>query len=514
MKFLLMSGLMLHSLTGMAATFVVNFNVDDLSDPVPEDGVCEITANSGQCTLRAAIESANETPGGPHVVEIPYLAGQTYPVRASNSINAYNPMTIRGTGGGRPIIVGELFITGGMLRLSGAVLLEHVEIRPNTTMGNNTYGLSVSGENTVIVRDTTIIPGSGGTNVGVYVTGGTLSCNRCEIKDGQSLGIRVVNDGQLNLLHSRVTNNINTYANQGGGIWLTEGSLTITNSLVDNNQALGESPLFIGQGGGIYTEQNNTFLHVINSTISQNKANANGGGIFAQGNTRLENVTITQNRADFNDDGAGLGGGIYLNDFTVITAKNSIVHGNSLPCPQGVPLCFPAGRNCDDSQGGTIGLESLGWVMVGDDANCPLTDLTGETNYTSSAIPKLGPLTSLGGLHPVHPIINTGSEADGGDPDGCSYTSETQNGTVQVPLFSDQRGMQRPLNSDPNPFDGEACDIGAYEAKCFGDDPDGDYVGSSCDVCPAVFDPLQEDSNLDGIGDACSADLIFFSGFE
>ena len=151
--------------------------------------------------------------------------------------------------------------------------------------------------------------------------------------------------------------------------------------------------------------------------------------------------------------------------------------------------------------------------MTGNDENCPITDLAGEPNYTSSAIPKLGPLTLLGGLHPVHPITDEGVEADGGDPDGCSYQFSFSGNNFEVPLNFDQRGMTRPLDSDTNIFDGNSCDIGAYEAKCFGDDPDGDYVGTQCDVCPDVFDPLQEDSNDDGIGDACSDDLIFYNGF-
>ncbi len=36
-----------------------------------------------------------------------------------------------------------------------------------------------------------------------------------------------------------------------------------------------------------------------------------------------------------------------------------------------------------------------------------------------------------------------------------------------------------------------------------GDDPDGDGVADSCDNCPLVFNPGQEDLDGDGIGDAC-----------
>ncbi len=516
-KMMLTCCLLLTLETCFAAFFTVNYNGDDLSDPEPNDGVCETAFGNGQCTLRAAIESANQTPDGPHTVNVPYLENDSYPVWAESGLTVYAQMTIRGTGNGRAVIAGDLFLSDGMLIVTERATIKNLEFRPGTTGVVGTYGLRIDSPNTVFVEDVTIIPGADGINQGLYISGGLAVCTRCEIRDGQSLGVRIAGAGNpnLTLINSRVSNNINSQESDGGGILLDFGQLTIVDSLIDNNQALGSAPNFFGSGGGIYSRQFGTKLQIINSTISQNKANYDGGGILAQGETRLENVTITQNSANFNNNGSGTGGGIYMNDFTVITAKNSIIHGNFLPCPTGVPFCIPAGRNCDDAVPDVnIGIQSLGWVMTGNDENCPVTDLTGEPNYTSSAIPKLGPLTLLGGLHPVHPITGEGVEADGGNPDGCTFQIDTGSALVDLPLTLDQRGMSRPQDSDSNIFDGNSCDIGAYEAKCFGDDPDGDYVGSQCDVCPNDFDPLQEDGNEDGIGDACSGDLIFFSGFD
>ncbi|HKJ17218.1 MAG TPA: right-handed parallel beta-helix repeat-containing protein [Xanthomonadales bacterium] len=512
----LVAGLMLATQL-QALTFVVNYNSDDLSDPFPDDGVCETSLGSGQCTVRAAIESANDTPDGPHTVEIPYLPGDSYPVWSATGLQAFRVMTIRGTGAGRAVIQGGLFLDGGMIQAGEAMTIENLELRPDTTSGTSVSGLLVNSPNTVQASDLTIIPGPGGIGPGIYVTGaGYLTCRRCVIRDGGSVGVRVVNFGNLNLIDSRITNNVNIEGNQGAGIRLDSGNLLIRDSLIDNNYASGFAPLFRGSGGGIYTQPGSN-LHVINSTISGNRANTDGGGIYANGSVLLENATITRNTANADDDiTPGSGGGIYINDFTVVEARNSIIHGNFLPCPPGVPFCVPDGRNCGDEQGGTIGLASFGWVMVGTDAHCPIMDLTLEPNYTSTNFPNLGPLTQLGGLHPVHPIDSTGLEADGGNPDGCTFELVTSGGTVDFPLIEDQRGAPRPMDSDPNPSDGNSCDIGAYEAKCFGDDPDGDYVGSQCDVCPNDFDPLQEDSNGNGIGDVCEgpSDVFFFSGFD
>lgn len=482
------------------ATFVVNTNGDDISDENPADGVCESGLG---CTLRAAIESANETPGGPHTVEVPYLPGDTYPVWAANSINPYVPMTIRGTGAGRPVIQGAKFLNAALIRAGAAVTIENLEFRPDTEFGSTAYGIEVYRSEGTQIRDVTIVPSEFGE--GLRINGGVATCTRCEIKDGLSRGVRLVgspaHNARLTLLESRVSNNTAT-GRSGGGVSLEFGQLFLHDSLIDANLAPGDSPSFLGRGGGIHTLPNTT-LYVINSTISGNRANHDGGGIYAEGYVIFENATVTANLADDDDDENGTGGGIYIAQLAIVSAKNSIIHGNLLPTSS--PTSFPLGRNCDSDLNGAIGFESLGWVQIGNDSKCTIVGI-GNPDYTTSLSPALGPLTDLGGPTPVHPIGAVGAEADGGDPSGCTFTLDTGSGLVNWPLLADQRGVSRPLDSDPTFMnsDGNACDVGAYEAKCFDlVNADGDYVGSQCDVCPDVFDPLQKDADSNGIGDAC-----------
>lgn len=47
-----------------------------------------------------------------------------------------------------------------------------------------------------------------------------------------------------------------------------------------------------------------------------------------------------------------------------------------------------------------------------------------------------------------------------------------------------------------------------------GPDTDGDSISDECDNCPGISNPLQEDGNADGIGDACEFTPIFADGFE
>ncbi len=485
-----------------ALTFTVNLD-DDVSDPTPADGVCN------PCTIRGAIESANDTPGGPHIVEIPDQ-GTPYTILDNVPIVAYTPMTIRGTGAAMPVITSGVFADFNMLRLTASITVENLEFRPKRgTTSGYISALNIDNDSDGVVRLNTvhIKPGADGLEDGIRVFNNAVAvCDNCRIYNGNASGLEVRSGGRFTLLNSRVTNN--TAFNPSPAVIYVTGELWVINSLIDGNS--NNSP-----GAGIRSNGIDSEVYLINSTVSGNSSTAHGGGLYLSGSAEIYNSTIARNTADADDTGGFFGGGIYVTSNAQVTIDNSIVHGNFLPCPSGVPLCFRPGRNCDHSASGADGFDSNGYTLLGDDANCTIHPLPGAgPMYTSGVIPHLGPLVNLGGAQPVHPINAVGVEADGGDPDGCmALDGDAQDGSFIV-LQDDQRGFSRPHDSDPYPFDGGSCDVGAYEAKCFGDDPDGDYVGSQCDVCPNDFDPLQSDSNNDGIGDACSDDLIFASRFD
>ena len=51
-------------------------------------------------------------------------------------------------------------------------------------------------------------------------------------------------------------------------------------------------------------------------------------------------------------------------------------------------------------------------------------------------------------------------------------------------------------------WDGPHCFL-FEQPPCEIDDPDGDAIQDCCDNCPFTYNPLQEDDNMNGIGDAC-----------
>jgi hypothetical protein len=106
------------------------------------------------------------------------------------------------------------------------------------------------------------------------------------------------------------------------------------------------------------------------------------------------------------------------------------------------------------------------------DGTCNLTELTDLPNTD----PMLGPLQDNGGptwthaLLPGSPAINAIPVAD------CTYDDDGDPGTPEVPVAEDQRGVQRPQNTD--------CDIGAYEVtEC------ADGINNDTDAFTDLDDP-------------------------
>ena len=182
-----------------------------------------------------------------------------------------------------------------------------------------------------------------------------------------------------------------------------------------------------------------------NLTISANRTDTDGGGLYIGDAVDINNVTLTGNTADSDNDGSGDGGGVYIYTGTV-NVMNSIIAGNfDTPNNAGPGTLKP---DC----AGT--LTSRGHNLVGIRDGC--TGFTNGVNgdkvgsiLTGAINPLLGPLANNGGTTQTHallpgsPALNAGSPlAPGSGGFACAAT--------------DQRGVRRPL--------GPRCDMGAYEA--------------------------------------------------
>ena len=101
----------------------------------------------------------------------------------------------------------------------------------------------------------------------------------------------IYSSGTLTVTDSTIDNNL---ANTGGGIYINNGTLTVTNSTIADNSASGEySRNFdVGDGGGIWNYDGT--LTVTNSTIAYNRA-YDGGGIYNFSPVTLDNTIVAAN---------------------------------------------------------------------------------------------------------------------------------------------------------------------------------------------------------------------------
>jgi predicted outer membrane repeat protein len=241
----------------------------------------------------------------------------------------------------------------------------------------------------------------------------------------------------VKLGESTVDSNV---ANFGGGLGIEEGTQAIIyGSTISNNSAS-------SNGGGIFKAATTSFsseIDIYNSTISGNTADTSGGGFYIDVSTSSppSTVNMTNNTVAFND--AITGGGIYIaspptqiiNFISNIVADNSAATG---PDIYSAGLAIFGTTVTYNLIGNTSGTNALQWANI--------TNITGVN-------PLLGPLADNGGPTLTHainflsPAYNTGANPEN--------------------FVNDQRGPRYVGIGYTRVFAGKP-DIGAFEYQFFG----------------------------------------------
>ena len=306
-----------------AKTFIVNSTADQI-DINPGDGVCQ--SESGDCTLRAAIQEANAWPGS-DVIKLKTglymlsIAGASENECLTGDLDIIDDLTITGTG------AKNTFINGGKLdrvfHIIGSISVTMTDITiQNGLATDNGYGDVNNANGGGILNDA---------DSTLTLKGITLSSNTASWSVNSSGG-GIYNSGTLVITRSllsksTITNNaaIGGSGTVVGGAIYNAGTANIKSATISENIVSAPN---LGFGGAIFNP-NTGILEVRGSTISNNTVAANGqyaegGAISCNGIVTITQSTISDNTAQggLHGDGGGIVNGGTLTITTSIISRN------------------------------------------------------------------------------------------------------------------------------------------------------------------------------------------------
>lgn len=352
-----------------------------ISAPVAQAAACALLV-SNEATLRTALNECNTAEGGIITLteDISATTGEFNYLGTGNGnltlnggghiLSAISGATWRvfNFGGNGQLTLDNITVTGGHIRgkggavfaSEGAVSVIHSTITNNVAGGVEVFegGGGIYARGPVTVSDSTFSENKAGdpenTAIGPFGSGGAIygggivNVSNTILKDNSANGgnggaIFGEKGSNLTVTDSMLIKNSSLY--RGGGIsW--SGTITIKSSTINGNNTKengggihGSGDLLLVKdssitgntaafdGGGLYGYALSE-LSVNNSTISDNKAEQNGGGIFIAGRLFVRSSTISGNV------GKGTGGGIYMffeffNKDASGSVTNSTITGNS-----------------------------------------------------------------------------------------------------------------------------------------------------------------------------------------
>ncbi len=459
--------------TSLAATIVVDSNTDD--------GV--------GCTLREAIVSANNSTtvnngcangsasGTDTITFSNSLPSNTIKLSlAASTLRTYSATDIRIDASN---ISGGITIEGNsstrILSANGASIeLVNLTLSNGVADGGENQGGAIRAyDSTLILRDTVISNNSALVHgAGIYANNTALTLYDNELV-GNTItgtfstsaggGIHARNGSTVTLNNSQVTNN-RANAN-GGGVYVRASDLTIIGSNLSNNTT---------RGGGGFTAVGESTVMVENSTISNNSASLRGGGFGAE-----YGPTVIVNNSTISNNTGSSGGGVAGADATTsITLNNTTVSNNSARFNGGGINNFRAqtalnhSTVANNTAGNGAGIYtatntvSLMNSIVASSVGS--ADCAGRGIFISdsASIVEDGSCNALRSGDPgLRPLSHNGGPTQ---THALNTSSPARNSSTGTCLTADQRGEQRDIS------DG-ACDVGAFEFVKGQDEESGDF---------------------------------------
>ena len=326
----------------MLTVFTVNTIADEAFDGTGNDG----TDGAG-LSLREAIGLANSNTiadaagqgeaDGDVIVFDPALAGLTITI-SGTALTITDDVVINGnagTAGTRVTVDGGdavgIFVIATMDSdgVSDAVVLQNLIVQNgNSATGGgitNAVGSPTTLNNVAVQDNNATVDGGGIANLGTLtIQGGSLlSGNSAAVNGGA-----ILNQGTLSIDASTIQANTASgpaATNGGGGIYSVSGTVSITGSTVTGNVANGTA----GSGGGIFITAGTVTID--QSLIDANTANRAGGGIeIVAGTLDITGTDLSNNVTLGGAVGApGNGGALHVSGAATTIITGGTVSGNS-----------------------------------------------------------------------------------------------------------------------------------------------------------------------------------------
>lgn len=284
-----------------------------------------------------------------------------------------------------------------LIRMSGGTLniYDGVSLSDNTSMESGAAIAMISPATVNMyggeIRDNTCNHQAGG-GVCIFggtfnMFGGTIAGNTCaELPSRSGGGVALVGySGNFNMYGGTIEGNT---AYDGGGVYINGGTLTVHGGEIKGNTA-------IYQGGGLHSDNRYAIMSIDNCTITNNSAGNAGGGLYIRNDqVVISNSIISENKATDNL-GNSYGGGIVLtgqnNVFESVTIERNAAAdyggGVVLAYDQGAPMAYIRGRNTIQGNTSKDGKEDNFYLTRGSTPSYP-NDETRKQKLTVT-----GPLT-------------------------------------------------------------------------------------------------------------------------
>jgi predicted outer membrane repeat protein/parallel beta-helix repeat protein len=354
---------------GASATPPATLTVSTLVDE--NDGIYA----AGDLSLREALAWAASIPG-------------TNTIQFDPALFSSGPATITLTYDGP-----DSGTTPDQLLVNSNVTIEGPGAELLTIRGNDvTRVFQVNSGVNATLRGLTVADGYAGDYGGAISNQGNITLDKVTVRSSSAAyGGGVYSSGSLTMVKSTLTENFASIA--GGGAYATYASIAM--STIDHNSGY--------QGGGIYVT-GGTFS-LTSSTVSTNSSYSDGGGVLIASDASY--VNVYHNTIAYNTVVSGAGGGVmigeehYYNDF----AHNVIAH------------------NTGGDIGGTLGWGYHQYNLVSTGGGGLQHGYLGNI-VLGGASAGLAPLNDYGGATRTHMLYDNSPAIDAGNPNLASGTDQ------------------------------------------------------------------------------------------